>query len=391
MDEYADVGRWQASAGGGWRLVPATFALLLLAACSGNKPEATEPAVSDGTDSAAEASTAGNNAPPAATSAAELTPYRVLVTNERSGDLTVIDGPTRKVVATVPLGKRPRGLKVSPDGKRLYVALSGSPIAPPGTDESTLPPADKGADGIGVLDLDTLQLITVLRGVSDPEQLAVSADGAKLYIASEDTGQAVVFDAVSGRQLASMEVGGEPEGVTLSPDGRWVYVSSEEDHQIAVIDTRSDKVAATFEVGERPRFTEFSDDGALAFVSAENDGTITVVDARAHKPKATWQLEGGALVRPVGMAISHDGKLLYTVTGRGKTLLSIDVATGRQVAAVEVGPRPWGVAISPGGGTLFTANGSSDDVSVVDAASMTVVGRIPAGSSPWGLVVLPQR
>src|SRR5690606_30050114 len=81
-------------------------------------------------------------------------PYRVLVTNERSGNLTVIDGPTRAVVATLPLGKRPRGLKISPDRKLLYVALSGSPISPPGTDPATLPPADKGADGIGVVDLE---------------------------------------------------------------------------------------------------------------------------------------------------------------------------------------------------------------------------------------------
>src|SRR5690606_36625843 len=105
--------------------------------------------------------------------------FRVLVTNERSGDLSVIDGATHEVLATVPMGKRPRGLKISPDGKRLYVALSGSPISPPGTDESTLPPADKGADGIVVVDLDRLELIQVLRGVSDPEQLAVSADGTK--------------------------------------------------------------------------------------------------------------------------------------------------------------------------------------------------------------------
>lgn len=313
--------------------------------------------------------------------------YRVLVTNERSGDLTVIDGPGRSVIATIALGKRPRGMKISPDGKRLYVALSGSPIAPPGTDEDSLPPADKGADGIGVVDLDQLNLVTVLRGVSDPEQLAISADGRKLYIASEDTGQAVVMDAQSGQQLAVMPVGGEPEGVTLSPDGRWVYMSSEEDHQIAVIDTGSDQVVATLEVGQRPRFTEFSDDGALAFVSGENDGTITVVDARAHKVLRKWQLEGGALVRPVGMTVSHDGKLLYTVTGRGRTLLAIDVQSGRQVASVEVGPRPWGVAISPDGATLFTANGNSNDVSVVDAATMQVTARIPAGNSPWGAVI----
>ena len=51
------------------------------------------------------------------------------------------------------LGKRPRGIHASPDKKTIYVALSGSPIAGPGVDESTLPPADKTADGIGVFDI----------------------------------------------------------------------------------------------------------------------------------------------------------------------------------------------------------------------------------------------
>src|SRR5262249_24858785 len=69
--------------------------------------------------------------------------FHVYVTNERSGDLSVIDGRTLQVMATVPLGKRPRGIHASPDGKTIYVALSGSPIAPPGVDESTLPPPDK--------------------------------------------------------------------------------------------------------------------------------------------------------------------------------------------------------------------------------------------------------
>lgn len=320
--------------------------------------------------------------------AAEESPYRVLVTNERSGTLSVIDGATRKVTATVALGKRPRGLKVSPDGRFLYVALSGSPIAGPGVDESKLPPADKGADGIGVVDLNTLKLDRVLRGVSDPEQLAVSADGRRLYIASEDTGQAIVMDASDGRVLAKLEVGGEPEGVTLSPDGRHVYMSSEEDHHIAVIDTTANRVVSTLNVGQRPRFTEFSDDGAFAFVSGENDGTVTVIDAKALKVLRTIKLQGDALTRPVGMVVSHDGKRLYTVTGRGKMLLEMDIATGRVLRSVEVGPRPWGVALSPSGNVLYTANGNSNDVSVVDAATLKVLSRIPVGNSPWGLVIV---
>ena len=38
--------------------------------------------------------------------------YRVYVTNETSGDLTVIDGARGEVVATIPLGKRPRGARL---------------------------------------------------------------------------------------------------------------------------------------------------------------------------------------------------------------------------------------------------------------------------------------
>ena len=36
-----------------------------------------------------------------------------------------------QVVATIPVGKRPRGIHASPDGKTVYVALSGTPVEPP--------------------------------------------------------------------------------------------------------------------------------------------------------------------------------------------------------------------------------------------------------------------
>src|ERR1035441_302952 len=76
--------------------------------------------------------------------------FRIYVTNEKSADLRVIDAATLQVIATVPLGKRPRGIHASPDRHFLYMTLSGSPLAGPGVDESKLPPPDKTADGIGV-------------------------------------------------------------------------------------------------------------------------------------------------------------------------------------------------------------------------------------------------
>ena len=57
--------------------------------------------------------------------------YQIFVSNEKSGDLTVISGGDFKVTATIPVGKRPRGIHAGPDGKTVYVALSGTPIEPP--------------------------------------------------------------------------------------------------------------------------------------------------------------------------------------------------------------------------------------------------------------------
>src|SRR5438445_11410102 len=45
--------------------------------------------------------------------------YEVFVTDERSGEITVIDGGNDKVIATFPVGKRPRGIQVSPDHKTI--------------------------------------------------------------------------------------------------------------------------------------------------------------------------------------------------------------------------------------------------------------------------------
>ncbi|MGA2963271.1 MAG: hypothetical protein ABSD96_16450, partial [Candidatus Korobacteraceae bacterium] len=63
-------------------------------------------------------------------------------------------------------------------------------------------------------------------------------------------------------------------------------------------------------------------------------------------------------------------------------------ATNKVIASVEVGARPWGIALSPDGKTLYSANGPSNDISIVDLATNTVTKRIKAGAGPWGVVVL---
>ncbi len=338
---------------------------------------------------AAWALTACGSQPQPQRSAAPVAPGpRLFVTNERSGDLTVIDLTRRQVVATLPLGKRPRGIRSSPDGSTLYVALSGSPLAPPGVDERTLPPPDRSADGIGVVDVRRLKLLRVIPAGTDPEQLAVSKDGTRLFVANEDASLASTVDVAAGRVVAEVKVGGEPEGVELRPDGAVVYVTSEEDGEVFAIDAVKSTLLGKLSVDPRPRSIAFLPDGSRAYVTCENGASVAVVDARRHTLLRTIKLAGEG-VKPMGAVASPDGRYVHVTTGRGRTVVTIETATDKPVGSLEVGPRPWGIAVSPDGGTLYTANGPSNDVSVVDLASKSVTARIKAGDGPWGVAVLP--
>src|SRR6476620_4730036 len=186
---------------------PAAAALVALLAAGCGRGDAPPPT----TDSAA----AAVQAPPPGKA---LLAY---VTNEDSQDLTIIDTRTDGVLATIPVGTRPRGVKVSPDGKTIFVALSGSPRCPPTMPDAECEKlrADKSKDGIGEIDLGARKVTRVLPGGSDPENFDISQDGTKLFISNEDAGEATFVDIASGKVEKTLKVGQEPEGVKLAPDG----------------------------------------------------------------------------------------------------------------------------------------------------------------------------
>lgn len=327
---------------------------------------------------------------PAASAAKARGAYRIYVTNETSGDLTVIDSAGFEVVGTYPLGKRPRGIHASPDGRTVYVALSGSPAAPPGVDESTLPPPDHTADGIGVYDIAQNKVTRTIQSGNDPENFDLSKDGALLFVSNEDDALASIIDIAAGKVVHSIKVGAEPEGVKVSPDGKFVYVTSENTGTITVIDPVAAKAIKTFKVGRRPRSVAFLPDGSKAYIPAENDGTVMLVDSVAHKVIRPIKLGEPGIIKPMAVLLNADASRLYVSTGRGHKVFVIDTATNEPIADIEAGTRPWGIALSPDGKMLFTANGPSNDVSVIDVSSSTVVKKIKAGTGPWGVIALAQ-
>src|SRR5437016_5388632 len=233
------------------------------------------------------------------------TSYLVFVSNERSGDVSVIDGATDDVVATFKVGKRPRGIHATPDGQRVFVTLSGSAGMAPGVDENRAP-ADKTADGLGVIDPVARKLIDRWHVGSDPEQFAISKDGRFAIIANEDDASALIVDLGSGQSRGKIKVSEEPEGVGVNPRNGEVYVTCEDKGEVFAIDPDQQRVMAKIDTGGRPRSVAFLPDGSRAYVACENGGYIAVADLKSRKEVRRIRVGDG----PWGVAIvPKEGRL----------------------------------------------------------------------------------
>lgn len=326
--------------------------------------------------------------------------FQLYVSDEHSGNVSVIDGATLKLINNIAVGKRPRGIHAGADGKFVYAALSGTPIAVTkldangnlimqrgkDDDDDEDSHADKSADGIGVIDVAQMKLTGKLLVGSDPEEFSLSKSGAQIYISNEDVKTASVVNLASGKIEHIIPISQEPEGVATSPDGKVFYVTCEAGGDVFAIDTASYKVIGKFTVPPRPRSMAFLADAAIGFVPSESTGLLNVIDTAHFKIIKAIVLPQGS--RPMSVKVSVDGRKVYVSEGRAGTVSVLDSHTYELLNTIKVGTRPWGLILSPDGKYLYTANGPSNDISVVDLASEKEITKVQAGDSPWGIAIV---
>ncbi|MFD5848536.1 YncE family protein [Streptomyces chartreusis] len=161
-----------------------------------------------------------------------------IVSCEFSGELLKVDTEKMKVVAQQKLpfdGAMPQDVKVSPDGKRFYIA-------------------DMMADGMWVLDGDKFDTPKLLPTGKGTHGLYVSRDSREMYVSNRGEGTVSVFDFTRNRLTRKWHLpeGGSPDMGGVSADGKVLWLSGRYDSEVYAIDTRTGAELARIQVGEGP-------------------------------------------------------------------------------------------------------------------------------------------
>jgi YVTN family beta-propeller protein len=146
-----------------------------------------------------------------------------------------------------------------------------------------------------------------------PFNLAVSADGSRLYVVCEASDSLVVADTSTREVVAEVAVGNLPHGISLSPEEGVAYVSNRGADTVSVIDLEAMAVVDTIMVGDEPH----------------------------------------------GLVTDTTGRLLYVANAGSADISVVDLQEGSEVKRLSAARGAWGVSRSPDGGEVYVTNNLS--------------------------------
>jgi YVTN family beta-propeller protein len=172
-----------------------------------------------------------------------------------------------------------------------------------------------------------------------PIELALSPDGARLYVVCEGADELAVVDLASEKVIRRVKVERAPKGLAVGPQGRFVYVANSWGDTISEIDAGKLEVTRTLRAGFEPTSVVSDREGRYLYVANRIGGDISVIDLATG-------VESGRLA-----------------AGRGASYLAL-AATGR-VYSTHVYPNTGAFRTPP-----------ESEITVIDAGERMVRERL---------------
>ena len=192
---------------------------------------------------------------------------RLFSTNKVTHSLDVIDvlNPTRpRYLRAYRLGGFPKYVVLERYERRAYVSLWSD-------------------NTIARLELDSGRMRRLRHGQQLPRGLALTGDGRRLYVANNRGSTVSVIDTRRFSVEREIKVRGRPRHVVVSRDQKRLYVASIGWSAIAIVDLARSRVSRYIYVGKWPKTIVESHDGRFVYSADYGGHSLSIVDTRTWR------------------------------------------------------------------------------------------------------------
>ncbi|MGC2484373.1 MAG: beta-propeller fold lactonase family protein [Nitrososphaeraceae archaeon] len=251
-----------------------------------------------------------------------------------TGTVSVINGTTNDIVASIPVGKNPQAIVYNPANGLVYTANALS------------------------------NTLSIINGTSN------SLVGS------------IVVGAFPGKN---------PTGITLNPINNSIYVTNMGSNTVSVINGTTNVVVnnITLETGGHgegaggtgffsPAGIAYNSDNGNLYVTNRGSDTLTVINGTTNELVDGISLNA---IAPSGIVYNAANNYIYVTNMGSNTVSVINGTTNTVVANIPVGLGPNGIAYNQNNGDVYVANSVNDTISIVDGLENTVISTIPLGNN----------
>jgi YVTN family beta-propeller protein len=163
-----------------------------------------------------------------------------IVNDTTPGTVTVFDAKANEVIATIPVGKRPRSISADFARGEVYVA---------NLDSNTM----------SVIDVGSNTIVAEVSVGSAPFMGDVDRIRGYIYVVSQLDRSVHVIDQATKRVIKQVATLSFPNGATVDPRTGKVYVNSSSDNAVQIMDTATLEFYAQLPTGGNSTFGSISD------------------------------------------------------------------------------------------------------------------------------------
>jgi YVTN family beta-propeller protein len=312
---------------------------------------------------------------------AQTVPHGVLlVANQTSQNLSIIDPAAEKQIAAVPEDAYTgHEVAASPDGKLAFVPIYGNAgVGKPGTDGSTM-------DVIDIASRKVVKTVDFGHGVR-PHRAIYDPSSGLLYVTTELDNTVTAIDPKTLKIVGTIPTGAaESHMLAITRDGHYGYTANVGPGSVSVLDLKARKTVTVIPVAPTVQRISLSNDDKLVFVADYTRPQMAVIDTATNKVKSWIALPAIGY----GTASTIDGKWLLVALTSANKVAVVDLSTQKVARTIDVPLAPTEILVRPDNGVAYVSCGHSDQVAVIDLAAWRVKSAIDAGKNADGLAWAP--
>jgi YVTN family beta-propeller protein len=276
----------------------------------------------------------------------------IYVANAGSHSLSVINGDTNSLIATILVGRIPYAVAYDFLNDQIYVA-------------------NLGANDVSVINGATNGIITTIEVGKYPSSIIYHPINHNVYVANYNSSNISVINN-SNQVVANISVGKNPIDLAYNSGNGGIYVANAGANSVSVINGATNSLIANISVGLYPTAVVYNPANNEIYVANKESGTVSVIDSVTNTVSKTIEVKS----LPLGLAVNPNTNTIYLTHTRAKSMENKNppsnittVISGyddKVITDVPLKSRPERATVSLKNNMIYVTNPDSNYVSVID-------------------------